>query len=84
MVQRVFFGKITNEKNKGLFDLSKREIGLMIPLLFLMVFMGVYPKPILKASHDSVVAIQKIVKGETKNNTIAKEPDTEKHVKDNH
>ena len=66
MVQRVFFGKITNEKNKGLIDLSAREISLMVPLLFLMVFMGVYPKPILTASRNSVVAIQKIVKGDIK------------------
>jgi NADH-quinone oxidoreductase subunit M len=61
MVQRVFFGKITNPKNKGLLDLNQREIGLMIPLLFLMVFMGVYPKPFLNASRESVVAIQERV-----------------------
>ena len=61
MVQRVFFGKITNPKNKGLLDLNRREIGLMIPLLFLMVYMGVYPKPFLDASRESVVAIQERV-----------------------
>ncbi|NNF00517.1 MAG: NADH-quinone oxidoreductase subunit M, partial [Pyrinomonadaceae bacterium] len=71
MVQRVFFGKVTNEKNKTLTDLSFREIGLMVPLLFLMVFMGVYPRPILNASKDAVVAIQKRVIGETKGGTIA-------------
>ncbi|MDQ3636167.1 MAG: NADH-quinone oxidoreductase subunit M [Acidobacteriota bacterium] len=70
MVQRVFFGKITNPKNRGLLDLNAREIGLMIPLLFLMVFMGVYPKPILDASRDAVVQIQKRVVGETKGGTI--------------
>lgn len=71
MVQRVFFGKVTNEKNKGLLDLNAREIGLMVPLLFLMVFMGVYPKPILDASKSAVVAIQKRVIGETKGGTVA-------------
>jgi NADH-quinone oxidoreductase subunit M len=71
MVQRVFFGKVTNEKNKSLLDLNAREIGLMVPLLFLMVFMGVYPKPILNASKDAVVAIQKRVIGsETKGGTV--------------
>jgi NADH-quinone oxidoreductase subunit M len=58
MVQRVFFGKITNPKNKGLSDLSWREIGLIAPLLFLMVFMGVYPSPFLNRSRESVVAIE--------------------------
>ncbi len=61
MIQRVFFGKVTNEKNKGLLDLSYREIGLIAPLLFLMVFMGVYPRPFLDAAKDSVNAIQKRV-----------------------
>jgi len=61
LLQRVFFGKITNDKNRKLADLSWREIGLMIPLLFLMVYMGVYPKPFLEASKESVVAIQKRV-----------------------
>ncbi len=61
MIQRVFFGKVTNEKNRSLADLSWREIGLMIPLLFLMVFMGVYPRPFLEETRESVVAIQQRV-----------------------
>ena len=61
MIQRVFFGKITNAKNRGLKDLSWREIGLIAPLLFLMVFMGVYPRPFLEASQKTVSAIQERV-----------------------
>ena len=61
MIQRVFFGKVTNEKNRSLKDLSWREIGLIAPLLFLMVFMGVYPRPFLDAANESVNAIQKRV-----------------------
>jgi len=61
MVQRVFFGKVTNSKNRTLADLSWREIGLMIPLLFLMVFMGVYPKPFLARSEAAIKQIQERV-----------------------
>jgi NADH-quinone oxidoreductase subunit M len=61
MVQRIFFGKVTNAKNRTLADLSWREIGLMIPLLFLMVYMGVYPKPFLDRSQASVRQIQERV-----------------------
>ena len=61
MVQRVFFGKVTVDKNKGLADLSWREIGLMIPLLFLMVYMGVFPKPFLARSESAIKAIQERV-----------------------
>lgn len=61
MVQRVFFGKVTNEKNRSLADLSWREIGLMIPLLILMVYMGVFPKPFLKRTEMQVRSIQERV-----------------------
>lgn len=61
MIQRVFFGKLTNEKNRSLTDLNWREIGLIAPLLFLMVYMGVYPKPFLDRSRETIVAIQERV-----------------------
>ena len=64
MVQRVFFGKVTNPKNKRLKDLSWRELGLIAPLLVLMVYMGVFPKPFLNRSRDAVVAIQERVMGQ--------------------
>lgn len=65
MIQRVFFGKLTNAKNKKLTDLTWREIGLLAPLLFLMVYMGVYPTPFLERAKETVVAIQqRVVTGE--------------------
>jgi NADH-quinone oxidoreductase subunit M len=59
MLQRFLFGKITNEKNRFLSDLNAREIGLLVPLLILMVVMGVYPKPFLNRSRESIVAVEK-------------------------
>jgi NADH-quinone oxidoreductase subunit M len=61
MMQRVFFGKVTNDKNKHLKDLSWRELGLITPLLFLMIFMGVYPAPFLNRTKNSVLTIQERV-----------------------
>jgi NADH-quinone oxidoreductase subunit M len=61
MVQRVFFGKITKDENRNLLDLSWREIGLMLPLLVLMVYMGVYPKPFLKRMDEPIKAIHERV-----------------------
>lgn len=61
MIQRVFFGKVTNEKNRSLSDLSWRELGLIAPLLFLMVYMGVYPRPFLDTTQPAVTEIQKRV-----------------------
>ncbi len=79
MVQRVFFGKITNEKNRGLKDLTAREIGLMLPLLFLMVYMGVYPKPVLETSKASIVQIQQSVMGAEKAPPVKKVNSAESH-----
>ncbi|HEY0320996.1 MAG TPA: NADH-quinone oxidoreductase subunit M [Pyrinomonadaceae bacterium] len=61
MLQRVVFGRITNPENARLRDLNAREIGLLIPLLLLMLVMGVYPRPFLNRSRESVVAVQQRV-----------------------
>jgi NADH-quinone oxidoreductase subunit M len=45
--QRVFHGEITHEANKRLPDLSWREAAMLAPLVALIVFIGVYPKPFL-------------------------------------
>ncbi len=51
--QKVFFGKITNEANSGLKDLNIREIIVMAPILIMIVWIGVYPKPFLKIIHNA-------------------------------
>lgn len=58
MLQRVVFGKLTKPENANLPDLSAREIGLLVPLLALMLFMGVYPRPFLDRSKGSVEEIR--------------------------
>ena len=61
MLQRVVFGPVTNPENERLFDLNSREIGLLLPLLFLMLFMGVYPRVFLDRSKASVETVQRRV-----------------------
>ncbi len=56
MLQRVVFGTKTSEANAKLSDLNAREIGLLVPLLALMLFMGVYPATFLSRSHASIEA----------------------------
>jgi NADH-quinone oxidoreductase subunit M len=58
MLQRVVFGKVTNPKNEQLHDLNAREIGLLVPLLVLMLFMGVYPQVFLDRSKASIEAVR--------------------------
>ena len=54
MLQRVLFGRVTNPANRRLADLNWREIGLLLPLLALMLYMGAYPRPFLDRSRASV------------------------------
>jgi NADH-quinone oxidoreductase subunit M len=58
MLQRVVFGKVTNPENANLQDLNARELGLLVPLLVLMLFMGVYPQVFLDRSKASVEAVR--------------------------
>jgi NADH-quinone oxidoreductase subunit M len=58
MLQRVLFGETTNPENARLRDLNIREIGLIMPLMLLMLFMGVYPRPFLDRSKAAVEAIR--------------------------
>jgi len=47
MYQRVFLGKLTNEKNRGLADLSLREMFVLVPLVVFMFWLGVQPGLVL-------------------------------------
>jgi NADH-quinone oxidoreductase subunit M len=58
MLQRVVFGDVTNPENAKLQDLNSRELGLLVPLMLLMLFMGVYPRVFLDRSQASVEAIR--------------------------
>jgi NADH-quinone oxidoreductase subunit M len=76
MLQRVVFGRATNPENARLSDMNAREVGLMIPLLILMLFMGLYPKPFLDRSRASVVEVRDRVRIPQRGGTIveSKEP----------
>jgi NADH-quinone oxidoreductase subunit M len=51
LYQRVFWGKLTNEENRHLKDLSPRELATLVPLAILCFWIGLYPKPFLAYLH---------------------------------
>src|SRR5215468_2798153 len=51
LYQRVFWGKITNEENRHLIDLDRRELATLVPLVALCFWIGVYPKTFLDFLH---------------------------------
>jgi NADH-quinone oxidoreductase subunit M len=54
--QRMFHGPVEG-RSVGLLDLTRREIGVMVPLIVLMVGIGLYPKPIFDRVNPSVERI---------------------------
>jgi NADH-quinone oxidoreductase subunit M len=57
MYQRVVWGEITNERNRNLLDLVGRERVMLIPLLILMIWMGVYSNHFLRPMDASVMKL---------------------------
>ena len=62
--QRVFHGTPKGD-NVGLPDMTWREKAVMAPLVALIVFLGVYPKPVLDRINPSVEALMEHVEGTT-------------------
>lgn len=54
LYRRSFFGVVTNEKNKTLSDLNTAESWGLIPLVLIVIWLGVYPKPVLEPIDNSV------------------------------
>jgi NADH-quinone oxidoreductase subunit M len=50
MYQRVIFGPVTNSANQGLSDMNARELTLLLPVIFFIVWIGVYPGTFLGLS----------------------------------
>lgn len=61
MFQRVMQGPITNEKIRGFRDVNKREVAYLVPIVIMMFWMGVYPKPFLKRMDASVNRLLNLV-----------------------
>jgi len=54
MYQRVVFGKVTKPENQKLKDIDARERLVLIPLVILIFWIGVYPKPLLDRIEPAV------------------------------
>jgi NADH-quinone oxidoreductase subunit M len=57
MFRRVMFGPVDNPENRGLIDLGLREKVVMLSLLIPIVWIGVYPNPLLRRIEPSVIEL---------------------------
>ncbi len=61
LYKKTFFGPVTNPANEKLKDIKGREIAALVPLVMLVVYLGVYPKPILEPVNKSVKQLVQVM-----------------------
>ncbi|HEY7139242.1 MAG TPA: NADH-quinone oxidoreductase subunit M [Methylomirabilota bacterium] len=62
MYQRVIFGEVRHEENRRLRDLNAREVWTLVPVLALIVWIGVYPKPFTAVTERAVADLLQVVR----------------------
>ncbi|MGK5094228.1 NADH-quinone oxidoreductase subunit M [Deltaproteobacteria bacterium TL4] len=59
LVQRFMFGPVVHEKNKELRDLNSREIGVLIPMVVMIFWIGLFPSSFFNKIDKSVTEFLK-------------------------
>jgi NADH-quinone oxidoreductase subunit M len=57
LYQRVMFGEVTHEENRGLRDVNLREMVTLVPLVIWCFWIGIFPKPYFEVMEKPVAAI---------------------------
>lgn len=52
-LQRIIYNPLSKKENEGIKDLNWREIGLLVPLIAAILWIGVYPKPLLEKTEPA-------------------------------
>jgi len=70
LYQKVFLGKNTNPANASLPDLSGREIAVLVPLVVLIVWIGVFPGTFLNLSSGGTRELVKAFRRDSMGETV--------------
>jgi NADH-quinone oxidoreductase subunit M len=60
MFEKVFLGPLTHEENKSFKDINLREVVILLPILFMILWIGLYPKfffTLINPSVEQLVAM---------------------------
>jgi NADH-quinone oxidoreductase subunit M len=60
-LQRIIYNPLDKQENLHLRDLNWREIGLLVPVLFVIFWLGLYPKPVLARMEAATTAFVRTV-----------------------
>jgi len=65
-LQRIIYHKIDHRENESLSDLSLRELVVMVPLLLGILWMGLYPAPVLRKIEPAAIRYVESLQGPLK------------------
>jgi len=77
LVQRVVYGPASPQMLPKLTDLNAREFGMLAPLVVLVFWIGLYPKPLLDVMHGSV---ERVLASQSVSVTVQQERVATDHV----
>ncbi|MGW8251744.1 MAG: Fe-S-binding domain-containing protein, partial [Anaerolineales bacterium] len=63
MFQKLFLGAVDKEENRTLKDINWREIAVLVPLLVLIFWIGLYPSPFFNLMGASVDKLATALQG---------------------
>jgi NADH-quinone oxidoreductase subunit M len=65
MFQKLFLGPLDKEENKGLKDLTWREVVTLVPIIVFIFWIGLYPKPFFTLMAPSVEKVVSVLQAAT-------------------
>lgn len=74
-VQRIIFNALDKPENEHIPDLNRRELALMLPLIAAIVWLGVYPAPVLRRTEAAAERFVRLVEARASVEQSAAVPD---------
>jgi NADH-quinone oxidoreductase subunit M len=62
-LQRILFNPLDKAENTHLPDLNKRELALLVPMIAVIIWLGIYPAPVLRRIEASSQLLVNRVQG---------------------
>jgi NADH-quinone oxidoreductase subunit M len=64
-IQRILFNPLDKPENAHIPDLNRREIAILVPLIAVIIWLGIYPAPVLRRMEGSAQLLVERVQGTT-------------------